>query len=351
MDFDVVIIGAGVVGLAVGRSLVKVTTNTCIIDQNQSYGMETSSRNSEVIHSGIYYPKNSLKSKLCIEGNQLIYDYCDEKLIPYKNCGKLIIANDKNGLNDLQLLKNNAEELGIVSKLLNKDEIKVIEPLINADYALKIKSSGVVDSHALMTALYCEISDNNLSNLLVEVENVNNGEQITYFEILTAAYFYHASKFKDKINIIESGLFHRFDATNIIDTNLSSIVTSIGLDHLDWLPKNEQNIEKIIYEKTSSLLTSNIVVGRQSSEETIKWLKSCGVKTVAATPDAPSSFTKTNLSGPIAIAVGTEQLGLSKNWMENADIQVSIPMNGVADSLNVATATTLLLYEVLRQRS
>ena len=101
MDFDVVIIGAGVVGLAVGRSLVKVTTNACIIDQNQSYGMETSSRNSEVIHSGIYYPKNSLKSKLCIEGNQLIYDYCDEKLIPYKNCGKLIIANDKNGLNDL----------------------------------------------------------------------------------------------------------------------------------------------------------------------------------------------------------------------------------------------------------
>ncbi len=112
-----------------------------------------------------------------------------------------------------------------------------------------------------------EISDDDLSNLLIEVENVNNGEQITYFEILTAAYFYHASKFKDKINILESGLFHRFDATNIIDTNLSSIVTSIGLDHLDWLPKNEQNIEKIVYEKTSSLLTSNIVVSKQSSEE------------------------------------------------------------------------------------
>ena len=115
-----------------------------------------------------------------------------------------------------------------------------------------------------------EISDDSLSSLLTEVENVNNGEQITYFEILTAAYFYHASKFKDKINIIESGLFHRFDATNIIDTNLSSIVTSIGLDHLDWLPKNEQNIEKIVYEKTSSLLTSNIVVSKQSNEEILK---------------------------------------------------------------------------------
>ena len=118
-----------------------------------------------------------------------------------------------------------------------------------------------------------EISDDELSNLLIEVENVNNGEQITYFEILTAAYFYHASKFKDKINIIESGLFHRFDATNIIDNNLSSIVTSIGLDHLDWLPKNEQNIEKIVYEKTSSLLNSTIVVSKQSSDETLNLIK------------------------------------------------------------------------------
>jgi dihydrofolate synthase/folylpolyglutamate synthase len=118
-----------------------------------------------------------------------------------------------------------------------------------------------------------EISDNNLCDLLIEVENVNNGEKITYFEILTAAFFYHASKFKDKINIIESGLFHRFDATNIIDNNLSSIVTSIGLDHLDWLPKNEQNIEKIVYEKTSSLLNSTIVVSKQSSDETLNLIK------------------------------------------------------------------------------
>jgi len=118
-----------------------------------------------------------------------------------------------------------------------------------------------------------EISDNNLSNLLIEVENINNGEQITYFEILTAAFFYYASKFKDKINIIESGLFHRFDATNIIDNNLSSVVTSIGLDHLDWLPKNEQKIEKIVYEKTSSLLNSTIVVSRQSSDETLNLIK------------------------------------------------------------------------------
>jgi dihydrofolate synthase/folylpolyglutamate synthase len=118
-----------------------------------------------------------------------------------------------------------------------------------------------------------EISDSELSDLLVKVEEVNNGEEITYFEILTAAYFFHASKYRENINIIESGLFHRFDATNIIDKNILSIVTAIGLDHLDWLPKDEQTIEKIIFEKTSALLNSKIVVAKQSSENTQKLIK------------------------------------------------------------------------------
>ena len=118
-----------------------------------------------------------------------------------------------------------------------------------------------------------EILDSDLSDLLVKVEEVNNGEEITYFEILTAAYFFHASKYRENINIIESGLFHRFDATNIIDKNILSIVTAIGLDHLDWLPKDEQTIEKIIFEKTSALLNSKIVVAKQSSENTQKLIK------------------------------------------------------------------------------
>ena len=118
-----------------------------------------------------------------------------------------------------------------------------------------------------------EISDSDLSDLLVKVEEVNNGKEITYFEILTAAYFFHASKYRENINIIESGLFHRFDATNIIDKNILSIVTAIGLDHLDWLPKNEQTIKKIIYEKTSALLNSKIVVAKQSSDDTLELIK------------------------------------------------------------------------------
>ncbi len=118
-----------------------------------------------------------------------------------------------------------------------------------------------------------EISDNNLAELLEEVEEINNGEQITFFEILTAAYFYYAKKYVENINIIESGLFHRFDATNIIKENLASVITSIGLDHLDWLPKNEKTIDKIIFEKTSSLLNSKIIIAKQSTNSITKKIK------------------------------------------------------------------------------
>lgn len=93
-----------------------------------------------------------------------------------------------------------------------------------------------------------------------------------------------------------------------------------------------------------------VPVAETKGDETLNWLKANKIAIVAATPSAEKEFTEMDLSGPIAIAVGTEQLGLSKRWMKEADIQVRIPMNGIADSLNVAMATTLLLYEALRQR-
>ena len=111
------------------------------------------------------------------------------------------------------------------------------------------------------------LNDDELANLLSEIEEVNNGTQITLFEILTVAYFHHATKYPENINLIESGLFHRFDATNILKKNLASIVTAIGLDHLDWLSRDEQTVEKIIFEKTSTLLNSKIIVAKQSSNE------------------------------------------------------------------------------------
>ena len=118
-----------------------------------------------------------------------------------------------------------------------------------------------------------ELNDDDLGILFEEIEEANNSEPITFFEILTAAYFYNASKYPENINLIEAGLFHRFDATNILKNNLASIVTSIGLDHLDWLPENEQTTKKIIFEKTSTLLNSNIVIAKQNSSKIINEIK------------------------------------------------------------------------------
>ena len=111
------------------------------------------------------------------------------------------------------------------------------------------------------------LTDDKLASLLGEIEEINNNSQITFFEILTVAYFHYAKKYPKNINLIESGLFHRFDATNILKKNIASIVTAIGLDHLDWLPKEEQTVKKIIFEKTSTLLHSKIIVARQNSDE------------------------------------------------------------------------------------
>jgi len=114
------------------------------------------------------------------------------------------------------------------------------------------------------------LTNDELANLFIEIEEANNGTQITFFEILTVAFLHYAKKYPENINLIESGLFHRFDATNILKKNLASIVTVIGLDHLDWLPKEEQTVEKIIFEKTSTLLNSKIIVAKQNSNKVSK---------------------------------------------------------------------------------
>jgi len=118
-----------------------------------------------------------------------------------------------------------------------------------------------------------ELEDDELSFLFEEVEKINENRPITFFEILTASYFYKAAQYPNNINLIESGLFFRFDATNILKKNLASVITSISKDHLDWLPKNNQTIEKIVYEKTSSLLKSNIIVAKQNSQPTTNLIK------------------------------------------------------------------------------
>ena len=119
-----------------------------------------------------------------------------------------------------------------------------------------------------------ELSDDELADLFEEVERINDNNQITVFELLSACFFYKAAQYPDNINLVEAGLFFRFDATNIFQKNLASIVTSISKDHLDWLPKNHRTIEKIVFEKTSALLNSNIIIAKQnkSPKSKVKFL-------------------------------------------------------------------------------
>ncbi|MDA9107809.1 bifunctional folylpolyglutamate synthase/dihydrofolate synthase [Candidatus Pelagibacter sp.] len=118
-----------------------------------------------------------------------------------------------------------------------------------------------------------ELSDDELADLFEEVEKINDNNKITVFEMLSACFFYKAAQYPDNINLVEAGLFHRFDATNILKENLASVVCSCSIDHTDWLPKDERTIEKIIFEKTSTLLNSNIIVAKQSAKETMECIK------------------------------------------------------------------------------
>ena len=117
------------------------------------------------------------------------------------------------------------------------------------------------------------INDDDLSDLLNEIEEINNGQPLTYFEALTAAFFHGCKKYKQNLVIAEFGLFGRGDAVNILKKNLCNIVTSCSEDHLDWLPKNDRTIERIIFEKTSSLLNSNIIVAKQNSNKIVEYIK------------------------------------------------------------------------------
>jgi L-2-hydroxyglutarate oxidase LhgO len=165
-DVECLVIGAGVIGLAVARALAIQGREVWLIDQEGQVGMHTSSRNSEVIHAGIYYPKDSLKAKLCVEGRRLLYDYCDVKKVPFKRCGKLIVARDRNQIADLKRIEKQAQANGVNDlRFLDIAAVQVLEPSLEVDAALLSPSTGIIDSHAYMQQLLADFQ--NLSGQLV----------------------------------------------------------------------------------------------------------------------------------------------------------------------------------------
>jgi L-2-hydroxyglutarate oxidase LhgO len=151
---DCVVIGAGVVGLAVAREMALQGRETILLERENAFGTVSSARNSEVIHAGIYYPKDSLKAKLCVAGNRLLYEYCRSHQVATQPYGKLIVATDENQIDALQAILYKAQNNGVPEiKLISGDRAKQLEPKLSCSAAILSASTGIVDSHAFMLSL------------------------------------------------------------------------------------------------------------------------------------------------------------------------------------------------------
>jgi L-2-hydroxyglutarate oxidase LhgO len=157
---ECVVIGAGVIGLAVARRLAQAGREVIILEAAEGIGTVTSSRNSEVIHAGIYYAAGSLMARMCVSGKRALYDYCRDHGIPHRNCGKLIVATTPAETSRLQSIKARAEANGVCDlQALSGDAACKLEPALNCDAALLSPSTGIIDSHAFMLALRGDAED------------------------------------------------------------------------------------------------------------------------------------------------------------------------------------------------
>ena len=152
--FDVVVIGAGVIGIAIAAELSQLYPNVLLIEKNAFLGEETSSRNSEVIHGGLYYPSSSLKAQLCVTGKELLYKYCRDFNVPVNNIGKILVATGDQEQEKLDAIVNQSQKNGVddLTWVTNK-RLKQLEPNVSADSAVLSPSTGIVDSHQLMLSL------------------------------------------------------------------------------------------------------------------------------------------------------------------------------------------------------
>jgi L-2-hydroxyglutarate oxidase LhgO len=156
-EIDVAIIGAGVIGLATAGEIAQRKKGVFVFEKNHSFGLETSSRHSEVIHAGIYYPEDSLKTRLCVEGKSLLYEFCERHDIAYKKLGKIIVATSENETAQLEKLYEQGRRNGVEDlMLLSQTELKKLEQNVEAKAGLLSPSSGILDSHTLLKFLYSQ---------------------------------------------------------------------------------------------------------------------------------------------------------------------------------------------------
>ena len=287
-NFKFVIIGAGVVGLAIAEHLSRYFDNILVIEKENKFGLHTSSRNSEVIHSGFYYPNKSLKAQLCVKGNKMIYEFCSKYNIPHKKCGKLIVANSDIEINELNKIFLLAKDNGVENaRILSKQESIDIEPLIRCKKSLLIPSTGILDSHLFMsklenlaisrdtTILYqLEVKDISIDNNQYSISFSNDDSRIKTKNIINCAGLWShdlANKIVDKPYNVEYYKGDYFKAPELkglnhliypVPSQLSlGIHTVINLNNEILLGPNAYKVNKIDYstdDKYKDLFLSQI---------------------------------------------------------------------------------------------
>jgi L-2-hydroxyglutarate oxidase LhgO len=200
---NITIVGAGVIGLAIAEELSQKVDRVLVVEKNDAFGRETSSRNSEVIHAGIYYPLDSLKSRLCVEGNSLLYERCAERAIPHRRLGKLIVATTEEECEKLETIKAHAEQNGVRDlTLLGRKQVLSLEPEVGAMAALFSPHTGIIDSHSLMRSLCMDAEDHGtVLSVQSEVTAIRRGNGS--YELETNAGEY---RFQSKVLINSAGL-------------------------------------------------------------------------------------------------------------------------------------------------
>ena len=163
---NIVIIGGGVVGCAVARAVSRRWSDVFLVEQMPKLGMGASTRNSGVIHSGIYYPPGSLKAQMCVAGNRMLYEFCSAHNVPYRNCGKLVVAHDEKQIASLEHLAENGRANGVAGlRIVDRAAVRLREPHIEATAALEVPSTGIISAEDLIKTLARMATDQGASLL------------------------------------------------------------------------------------------------------------------------------------------------------------------------------------------
>jgi L-2-hydroxyglutarate oxidase LhgO len=238
MKTKCLIIGAGIIGLAIARELSLKGIDTILIESNNEIGLESSFRNSAVIHAGIYYPKNSLKAKLCVNGNELLYNYCKQNSIPYKKIGKLVIATSVDQLADLEKIYIQANENQVPDiTYLSKKEIEELEPSIHAIKGILSPTTGILSAQKLMLSFEKDIESAN------DIIYLNS--RVTKGEVLKKGFRIYIN---DSLEPVESK--YLINASGLWAQSVAKLILGIPKECIPEIYYAKGNYFKLCYDKS-----------------------------------------------------------------------------------------------------